>query len=157
MATMTASATDRIEKQVTLEAPRSRVWRALTDYEQFGTWFGVKLATPFKPGAAVSGKMTYMGEELTMTMWIDRIEPEKLFSFQWHPFGIDKTVDYSREPKTLVTFTLDDAPDGTLLTIRETGFDRIPESRRALAFEMNSKGWAGQAEKIRKFVMASQS
>ena len=88
MATMTASTTDRIEKQVNLEAPRSRVWRALTDYEQFGAWFGVKLQAAFKPGTPVSGTMTYKGEEVTMTIWIDRIEPEKLFSFHWHPFGI---------------------------------------------------------------------
>jgi uncharacterized protein YndB with AHSA1/START domain len=157
MATMTASTTDRIEKQVDLEAPRSRVWRALTDSQQFGAWFGVKLTAPFKPGAPAVGTMTYKGEEVTMTMWIDRIEPENFFSFHWHPFGIDKTVDYSAEPKTLVSFTLEDAAAGTRLTIRETGFDRIPESRRALAFEMNTKGWIGQAEKIRQYVMASQS
>jgi uncharacterized protein YndB with AHSA1/START domain len=153
----TGTTSDRIEKEVTLPAPRSRVWRALTDHEQFGAWFGVKLATPFRPGAEVSGRISFKGNEFPMTIWIDRIEPETLFSFRWHPYAVDQSVDYSSEPKTLVTFTLSDAPDGTRLTILETGFDRIPEARRAQAFSMNTNGWNAQAENLRKYLATSRS
>ena len=152
----TTTTTDRIEKQVTLDAPRARVWRALTDVSQFNEWFGVSLTTPFKPGAEVSGNMRIRNyEHMTMTIWIEKMEPERFFSFRWHPYAIDPEVDYSAEPTTLVTFTLADTPGGTLLTIVESGFDAIPASRRATAFGMNEKGWAGQAENIRKFLAGS--
>jgi uncharacterized protein YndB with AHSA1/START domain len=147
--------TDRIEKQVTLDAPRARVWRALTDVSQFNSWFGVSLTAPFAPGAEVSGRLNIRNTEHTLTIWIEKLEPERLFSFRWHPYAIDPGVDYSAEPTTLVTFTLDDAPGGTRLMIVESGFDAIPESRRAEAFTMNEKGWSGQAEKIRKFLAGS--
>ena len=150
---ITTSSTDRIEKQITLDAPRSRVWRALTEVEQFNAWFGVSLETPFAPGAEVSGRISIRGyEHVTMTIWIETMEPERYFSFRWHPYAIEPGVDYSAEPTTLVTFTLEDAGAGTRLTIVESGFDAIPESRRAKAFSMNSKGWDGQAENIRKFL-----
>src|SRR5687767_11453761 len=143
-ATETHSSTDRIEKQVTLEAPRSRVWRAITDVEQFNKWFGVSLATPFTPAAEVSGKISIPKyDHVTMTIWIETMEPERFFSFRWHPYAIEEGVDYSAEPTTLVSFTLEDAAGGTQLTIVESGFDAIPESRRAKAFSMNSSGWAG--------------
>lgn len=149
----TTPSTDRIEKQITLDAPRSRVWRALTDVQQFNAWFGVSLVTPFAPGSEVSGRINIRGyEHVTMTIWIETMEPERFFSFRWHPYAIEPGVDYSAEPTTLVTFTLDDEPDGTRLTIVESGFDAIPESRRAKAFSMNSSGWNGQAENIRKFL-----
>ena len=149
----TTPSTDRIEKQITLEAPRSRVWRALTDVKQFNAWFGVSLATPFAPGAEVSGRINIRGyEHVTMTIWIETMEPERFFSFRWHPYAIEPGVDNSAEPTTLVTFTLDDEPSATRLTIVESGFDAIPESRRAKAFSMNSSGWNGQAENIRKFL-----
>jgi uncharacterized protein YndB with AHSA1/START domain len=149
----TTQSTDRIEKQVTLDAPRSRVWRALTDVKQFNTWFGVTLETPFSPGAEVSGRISIRGyEHVTMTIWIETMEPDRFFSFRWHPYAIEPDVDYSDEPTTLVSFTLEDAGAGTQLTIVESGFDAIPESRRAKAFSMNSSGWAGQAENIRKFL-----
>jgi uncharacterized protein YndB with AHSA1/START domain len=154
-ATGTTASSDRIEKQVTLDAPRSRVWRALTDVAQFNTWFGVSLATPFTPGAEVSGKISIPNyDHVTMTIWIETMEPERFFSFRWHPYAIEVGVDYSAEPTTLVSFTLEDVAGGTRLTIVESGFDAIPESRRAKAFSMNSSGWAGQAENIRKFVAA---
>ena len=147
---------DRIEKQVTLDAPRSRVWRALTDVAQFNAWFGVKLSAPFVPGAEVSGQITIRDyEHVTMTIWIETMEPERFFSFRWHPYAIEPGVDYAAEPTTLVSFTLDDAGQGTRLTIVESGFDAIPESRRAKAFAMNSSGWSGQAENIRKFLSAA--
>ena len=152
----TAATPDRIEKQVTLDAPRSRVWRALTDVAQFNAWFGVKLSAPFAPGAEVSGQITIRDyEHVTMTIWIETMEPERFFSFRWHPYAIEPGVDYAAEPTTLVSFTLEDAGEGTRLTIVESGFDAIPESRRAKAFAMNSSGWAGQAENIRKFLAAT--
>lgn len=149
----TAPSTDRIEKQVTLDAPRSRVWRALTEVKQFNAWFGVSLATPFAPGAEVSGRINIRSfEHVTLTIWIETMEAERFFSFRWHPYAIETGIDYSAEPTTLVSFTLEDAGAGTRLTIVESGFDAIPESRRAKAFTMNSNGWNGQAENIRKFL-----
>jgi uncharacterized protein YndB with AHSA1/START domain len=154
--TVPTSSTDRIEKTVTLDAPRARVWRALTDVSQFNAWFGVKLASPFTPGAAVSGNITIRKyEHFSMTIWIETMEPERFFSFRWHPYAVEENVDYAAEPTTLVAFTLTDAADGkTRLEIVESGFDAIPESRRAKAFAMNSNGWAGQIENIRKFLAA---
>ena len=140
---------DRIERQVTLDAPRSRVWRALTDVAQFNAWFGVKLSAPFVPGAEVSGQITIRDyDHVTMTIWIETMEPERFFSFRWHPYAIEPGVDYAAEPTTLVSFTLEDSGQGTRLTIVESGFDAIPESRRAKAFAMNSSGWSGQAEDL---------
>jgi uncharacterized protein YndB with AHSA1/START domain len=151
--TGTSGSTDRIEKQVTLDAPRSRVWRALTDVAQFNAWFGASLTGRFVPGAEVSGKLTIRNyEHLTLTIWIETMEPERFFSFRWHPYAVEEGVDYAAEPTTLVSFTLEEAAGGTRLTIVESGFDAIPESRRAKAFTMNSNGWAGQAENLRKFL-----
>jgi uncharacterized protein YndB with AHSA1/START domain len=148
------SSTDRIEKSIVLDAPRSRVWRAVSDVAQFNQWFGVKLESPFTPGAKVSGKITYPGfEHMTMTIWIERIEPERFFSFRWHPHAVEPDRDYSTEPTTLVTFTLEDAgATQTRLTIVESGFDAIPESRRHTAFTSNSGGWTEQLEFIAAFL-----
>ena len=151
--TAAASSTDRIEKTITLDAPRSRVWRALTDYSQFNQWFGVSLTTPFAPGAAVSGNLTHPKyAHITLTIWIESMDAERFFSFRWHPYAIEEGIDYNAEPTTLVTFTLEDAGAGTTLTIVESGFDAIPESRRAKAFTSNAAGWEGQAKNIKKFV-----
>jgi uncharacterized protein YndB with AHSA1/START domain len=151
----TTTSTDRIEKLVNLDAPRSRVWRALTDVSQFNAWFGCALTGKFTPGAEVSGKLTFRNyEHITMTIWIETMEPERFFSFRWHPYAIEEGVDYSAEPTTLVSFTLQEVAGGTRLTIVESGFDAIPESRRAKAFSSNSSGWAGQAENLRKFLAA---
>lgn len=145
--------TDRIEKTVTLRAPRSRVWRAITTAEQFGAWFGVKLEGPIAEGATVRGKITYPGyEHLTMEMLVERMEPERYFAYRWHPYAIDAAVDYSSEPTTLVEFRLDEADGGTLLTIVESGFDRIPLARRAEAFRMNDGGWTEQTKNIERYV-----
>ena len=159
MPTTTAPAvpTDRIEKQVTLDAPRSRVWRALTDVAQFNSWFGLRLTAPFTPGAEISGRMASPRyEHVTVTIWIEQLDPERFFSFRWHPYAIDPDVDFSDEPTTLVTFTLEDMTGGTRLTIVESGFDAIPESRRAKAFAMNTGGWNGQAENLRKYLASEQ-
>ncbi|HEY3171762.1 MAG TPA: SRPBCC family protein [Thermoanaerobaculia bacterium] len=149
------SSTDRIEKSVFLRAPRSRVWRAIANAEEFGAWFGAKLEGAFAPGARVTGRITTPGyEHLIMDFTIERVDPERLFSCRWHPYAIEPGVDYSSEPTTLVEFRLEDAAGGTRLTVIESGFDRIPVSRRAEAFRMNDQGWAEQMKNIERYVGA---
>jgi len=150
---MMASSTDRIEKTIQLRAPVSRVWRALTDAQEFGTWFRVKLTGPFAVGATVRGHITYPGyEHLKMEVVVERMDPERLFSFRWHPAAVDPNADYSAEPTTLVEFRLQEAAGGTRLTVVESGFDRIPASRRDEAFRMNAGGWAEQLKNIERHV-----
>jgi uncharacterized protein YndB with AHSA1/START domain len=147
------SSTDRIEKTILLRAPRTRVWRALTDHREFGAWFRVALDGPFREGATVRGRITHPGyEHVTMEMQIVRIDPERLFSYRWHPYAVDLAVDYSAEPTTLVEFRLDEVAGGTQLTVVESGFDRIPSARRAEAFRMNEGGWAAQMLNIERHV-----
>jgi uncharacterized protein YndB with AHSA1/START domain len=149
----TMTSTDRIEKKVTLKAPRSRVWRAISSADQFGKWFGVKLDGEFSEGATVGGKiLDPRYAHIQMELLIERVQPESLFSYRWHPYAIDPTADYSAEPTTLVEFRLDDANEGTLLTIVESGFDRIPLARRAEAFRSNDGGWTGQIKNIARYV-----
>jgi uncharacterized protein YndB with AHSA1/START domain len=143
---------DKIEKRIHLRAPLKRVWRALTDSNEFGSWFGMKLEGPFVPGAPICGVIfpTSVNEEIAkaqkpygghpVALTIDRIEPEHLFSFRWHPFAIEPGVDYSSEPTTLIVFTLEEK-DGVLLTVTESGFDQIPLERRLKAFTANEGGW----------------
>jgi uncharacterized protein YndB with AHSA1/START domain len=152
----TGTTTDRIEKTITLRAPRSRVWRALTVAEQFGEWFRVKLEGPFVEGATVRGRITHPGyEHLTMEIVVERLDPERYFAYRWHPYAIDPAIDYSKEPTTLVEFRLEDAAGGTVLTLTESGFDRIPLSRRAEAFRMNDNGWSEQLKNIERHVSQS--
>ncbi len=147
------STTDRIEKTILLRAPKSRVWRALTDSGEFGTWFRVKLESGFAVGRTVKGKVTYPGyEHLTFSVEVERMDAERLFSFRWHPYAVDPKVDYSAEPATLVEFRLEEAAGGTMLTVVESGFDRVPAGRRDEAFRMNSQGWAIQMENIQRHV-----
>lgn len=151
--TATATSTDRIEKTLVLRAPKGRVWRAITTPAEFGTWFKVKLEGTFVAGRTSIGKITHPGyEHMTMEMQVERIEPEDFFSYRWHPYAVDPKVDYSNEPTTLVEFHLAEVEGGTKLTIVESGFDKIPAARRAEAFRMNDKGWAGQIENIRRYV-----
>jgi uncharacterized protein YndB with AHSA1/START domain len=151
--TESTTSTDRIEKQVLLRAPRSRVWRALTDSQAFGEWFGVKLADPFTPGARVRGAITHPGyEHLTFEITIEQMEPERLFSWRWHPHAIDPGTDYSAEPTTLVVFELAEVADGTLLKVVESGFDGIPLERRLEAYRGNEGGWEWQMQSIEKYV-----
>jgi uncharacterized protein YndB with AHSA1/START domain len=150
---MPTTSTDRIEKKALLRAPRARVWRALTDAREFGQWFGVDLAGTFAPGARLQGKITHKGyEHLTMDLTVERMEPERLVSWRWHPYAIDPGVDYSGEPTTLVVFELEEVESGTQLTVVESGFDRIPAARRAEAYRMNDEGWAAQMESIARHV-----
>jgi uncharacterized protein YndB with AHSA1/START domain len=152
----TTTTTDRIEKRVVLRAPRARVWRAIADAAEFGTWFGVRLHAPFAEGATLTGQITIPGyEHVRMEMTIERIEPEQYFAYRWHPYAVDPQVDYSAEPKTLVEFRLEDAGDATALTIVESGFDRIPLARRAEALRMNEGGWTAQVQNIERHVSRS--
>ncbi|MBV8732381.1 MAG: SRPBCC family protein [Acidobacteriia bacterium] len=145
--------TDRIEKRIELKAPVSRVWRALTDYRQFGEWFLVKLDGPFVAGQVARGQVTYPGyEHLKWEAVVQKIEPERLFSFTWHPYAVDPGVDYSNEPPTLVEFQLEPIPVGTLLLLTESGFDKIPADRRPEAFLRNDGGWTQQMKNIEKYV-----
>jgi uncharacterized protein YndB with AHSA1/START domain len=158
---------DRIEKRILLRAPRERVWRAISDPAQFGTWFGVEFDGPFVAGARVTGRIrpTTVDAEIAkhqepytgtaVAFHVDRVEPPRLFAFRWHPYAIDAAVDYSKEPTTLVVFQLEEVSGGTSLTITESGFDRIPIERRAKAFEANDGGWTAQLTLIEKYLAAA--
>jgi uncharacterized protein YndB with AHSA1/START domain len=144
---------DRIEKQIELKAPVARVWRALTDYREFGEWFRVKIEGPFVPGEVSRGHITHPGyEHLKWEAVVKAMEPERLFSFTWHPYAIDPKIDYSAEPQTLVEFRLEPTAQGTRLTVTESGFDKIPVGRRPEAFRMNEGGWAQQMKNIERHV-----
>ncbi|BBY21713.1 SRPBCC family protein [Mycobacterium stomatepiae] len=156
--------TDRIEKQVVLRAPLDRVWRAISDAEQFGRWFGVRFDGPFVEGAAVGAAIatTVVDNEVAKrqeahagmrsTWQIVAIEPKRRFAYRWHPFAVDRDADYESEPTTLVEFTLSETADGVLLTIVESGFDAIPAARRSASFEANSEGWAIQTDMVRRYL-----
>lgn len=160
---------DRIEKEVLLRAPLDRVWRAISDADEFGQWFGVRFDGPFVAGASVTGVITptTVDEEvarmqephagLSDTWQIVAVEPRRRLAFRWHPYGVESGVDYSAEPTTLVEFTLTETPDGVLLRIVESGFDAIPAARRASAFDANSQGWAAQTELVRKYLALAET
>jgi uncharacterized protein YndB with AHSA1/START domain len=146
---------DRIEKKILLRAPKARVWRALSDSKEFGSWFGVNLEGPFVPGATVSGKITTKGfEHLTMFVFVEKVDRERLLSFRWHPYAVDPASDYSKEPTTLVEFQLEEGQEGTMLTIVESGFDKVPLARRLEAFKENEGGWTEQIKNIERHVAA---
>ena len=144
---------DRIEKEIEIKAPVSRVWRALTDYKQFGNWFGVNLEGPFVPGETTRGNITIPNyEHVVFQAEVKTIEPERYFSFTWHPYAVDPDQDYAQETPTLVEFTLTETAAGTHVRVVESGFDKIPAHRRDEAFRMNEGGWAGQIKNIRDYV-----
>ncbi len=157
--------TDRIEKKVLLRAPRKRVWRALSDSTEFGSWFGMKFDGPFQPGATMRAvivgttvnaevaKHQKEYEGLAFDILIEQMEPERLFSFRWHPGAAERGVDYSAEPMTLVVFALEEVADGVLLTVTESGFDRIPLARRAKAFTNNEQGWGVVVKLIEEYLV----
>jgi uncharacterized protein YndB with AHSA1/START domain len=158
------TSTDRIDKHSLLHAPVERVWRAISDASAFGRWFGVAFDGRFVEGTRLTGRMvpTSVDPEVAklqephagkaLEIWVQRIEPMRRFSFRWHPFAIDPGTDYSKEPTTLVLFEVRSVPDGTELTISESGFDQIPLARRAQAFAANDAGWAHQARLISKYL-----
>lgn len=157
----------RIQKQILLHAPRSRVWRAIADSKRFGTWFGVSFEGPFAAGKTVKGvitptkvdeavaKVQREHEGTAFEVTIERLEPERLFSFRWHPFAVDPNVDYSSEPTTLIEFALEERDGGVLVTVTESGFDKIPLERRAKAFEANEGGWAVVVTLLEKYLAQS--
>jgi uncharacterized protein YndB with AHSA1/START domain len=159
---------DRIEKEVVLRAPLDRVWKAISDAEEFGQWFGVRFDGPFVAGASVTGVMTptTVDEDVARAQephagksdaWqIVAVEPRRRLAFRWHPYAVESGIDYSQEPTTLVEFTLAETSDGVLLRIVESGFDAIPAERRVSAFEANSQGWAKQTELVRKYLALSE-
>ena len=150
------TSSDRIEKAVVLRAPRARVWKALTDSKEFGTWFGVRMNGAFTAGSKVKGQITIKGyEHVTMEIDIVTIEPQTYFAYRWHPYAIDPKVDYSGETPTLVEFRLSDADGGTRLEVVESGFDKLPAARRSEAFRMNDGGWTGQLQNIERHVTTS--
>lgn len=158
------STTDYIEKRVLLKAPRERVWRAISEAKQFGTWFGVEFEGEFTAGTVLMGRLSgtkvdadvaklqqpHLG--LSFEFHIERIEPMALFSFRWHPHAVDPSIDFTAEPMTLVEFRLEDQAHGTLLIVKESGFDRIPLERRASAFASNEGGWTHQCKLIEKYL-----
>ena len=151
---MSESITDRIEEKVFLSTHRARVWRALSDSGEFGLWFGVAGLGAFRPGATVCGNVTDKGyEHVKWEATVDRMVPERLFSFRWHPYAVDPGLDYSAEPTTLVVFELADAAGGTMLSVVESGFDGIPATRRAKAYEMHKQGWAAQMKSISEYLV----
>jgi uncharacterized protein YndB with AHSA1/START domain len=145
--------TDRIETTIDLKAPVSRVWRALTDHHEFGTWFRVRLDGPFVPGQVSRGRIAYPGyEHLKWEAVVQKMEFERLFSFTWHPYAVDASHDYSGEAPTLVEFTLQPIPGGTRLRVVESGFDKLPSGRRDEAFRSNEGGWSEQMKNIQQHV-----
>src|SRR4051794_24969618 len=151
------SSTDRIERNILLKAPRSRVWRALSNAEEFGDWFGVSLkGKTFAAGQRVEGQITHPGyEHVVWDVLIESVEPERMLSWRWHPAAIEPSVDYSKEPTTLVVFELKEVEGGTLLSVVESGFDSLPPERRLDAFRMNSGGWDEQMRRIERHVVSS--
>ena len=155
---------DFIKKKVLLQAPRDRVWRAISDATQFGSWFGMRLEAPFVAGTAVRGVISPTSvdevvaaaqkpyEGMSCEMVIEAIEPERLFAFRWHPYGVEPDVDYSAEPMTLVEFELEETAEGVLLTVTESGFSKIPLERRAKAFSANEGGWTMVITLIEKYL-----
>jgi uncharacterized protein YndB with AHSA1/START domain len=159
--------TDRIEKKILLRAPLKRVWRALSDSSEFGAWFGVKFDGPFTPGVTMRGvivtttvnaevaKAQKPYEGMPFEITIEQMQPERLFSFRWHPNAVKSGVDYSAEPATLVEFALEEVSNGVMLTVTESGFDQIPLARRAKAFEANEQGWGMTVKVIEEYLVQS--
>jgi len=148
---------NKVEKQIEIAATLNKVWSALTDAEKFGAWFRVKLEGPFVEGEVSRGYITWPGyEHLRWTATVKEMVPEKLFSFTWHPYAIDPAVDYSTETPTLVEFRLEATANGTRVTVTESGFDKVPEARRAEAFRMNDNGWTQQMKNIEEYVLGEK-
>jgi len=145
--------TDRIEKRIELNAPVARVWRALTDYKEFGEWFRVDLEGPFVPGETARGKITCPGyEHMVMEVVVQKMQPERLFSYTWKPTAVESGVDYTNEPTTLVEFKLEPMGSGTLLLLTESGFDAIPAAQREEVYRRNDGGWTEQVKNIEAHV-----
>jgi uncharacterized protein YndB with AHSA1/START domain len=148
-----SSTENSIQKRIEIAAPPARVWRALTDFRQFSQWFQVALDGPFVAGQPVGGRLTFPGyEHVRMDIEVKTIQPENYFSYTWHPYSVDPTIDYAKETPTLVEFRLAPSETGTSLTVTESGFDKIPADRRVQAFRMNTGGWEQQLRAIESYV-----
>ena len=149
---MPAVSTDRIEKQIVINAPRTKVWKALTEIDQFKKWFGADLDKGFAPGTRTKGHVTEKGwEHIQVDITVERMEPEHTFTLRWLPFAVDPKRDYSKESRTLVEFTLAEVGGGTQVTVVESGFEQLFADRRAEAFKMHEGGWEGQLKNIKKY------
>ena len=148
-----ADTPDKIERVIDLKAPVSRVWQALTDHNEFGEWFRVKLDQPFVPGGESTGRITYPGYEhmLWFAMVVD-MQPETLFSFTWSPNDEEGEGGHPKEPRILVEFRLEPIAQGTRLTLCESGFSQLPEESRDETYIRNSGGWDEQAKNIARYV-----
>lgn len=144
---------DRIEKSIELNAPLPRVWRALTDYREFGDWFRVKLEGPFVLGEVSRGVITHPGyEHLKWAAKVQAMDTEQLFSFTWRPCSDDPEIDDAHQPETLVEFRLQSTTNGTHLVVSESGFSALPDDRRTEVFRRNEGGWAEQVLNIQAHV-----
>lgn len=156
---------DRIEKSIYLRASMERVWRAISDAREFGTWFGVEFRGSFCAGEVLQGHITPTKVDAEVAKlqephagtpfeWrVEAIDPPQRIAFRWHPFAVEKDRDYSHEPTTLIEFVLAPADGGTLLTITESGFSKIPLERRAAAFTSNEGGWQHQTQLLQKYLL----
>ncbi|MGO9261554.1 MAG: SRPBCC family protein [Bryobacteraceae bacterium] len=150
---MTPSQLSKIEKRIVIRAPRQRVWRALTNFEEFARWFRVEASSSaFESGARVDMVSTHpCGPGAKFFVVVEAMEPERLFSWRWYPGVQPPGADYEAEPSTLVEFRLEDTEGGTLVTVVESGFDRLSLDRRAKAFEENEKGWEIQLAALAEY------
>ena len=148
---------DIVKQEIDIAAPIERVYRALTDHEEFGSWFGVKCTAPFECGKFAQGTVSFRGEEFPLSFRVIAMDSPDFFSFTWHPYAVDKSIDYSDEIPTLVEFRLKETGGGTHLTVTESGFDAIPPARRAEAFRMNNHGWEIQTHNIKEHIEGVES
>lgn len=150
---MTVTELSRIDRTVEIKAPPERVWRALTNPAELSAWFQVTIEGDIAPGRQVW--MTSVHPQHTgvrFRVWFVEMTPPTRFVWQWHPGAVDPNVDYSREPRTTVTFTLEPSETGTRLSVAETGFDEISRARRAKVYGDNSQGWTEVLLWIQKYV-----
>ncbi len=139
---------DRIQKQVELEAPIERVWQAISDPQEFGAWFRVRLDGPFELGAVQTGRITYPGyEHIGWKARVVALEPPHRLAFEW-PHMDDQQEVQEDWPWTLVEFRLEPHQGGTRVTITESGFDRLPAEVRDNNYRQNERGWEEQTRNI---------
>jgi len=150
---MTASASSTVERSTLVRAPRSRVWQALTSIQEFSKWFCVKDADgEFTPGARLRMVSTHecgKGEEFFVD--VVKMEAPETFSWRWTPGSKQPGEDTSSEPMTLVEFRLKEVEGGTLVTVTESGFDKLSLTRRIRVFEQNDKGWEIQLASLTRY------
>jgi uncharacterized protein YndB with AHSA1/START domain len=143
-----------IERTIDLKASVDRVWTALTDYEEFGAWFRLELDGPFQVGRVTTGVVNCPGHE-GLPFWarVTVMEAPRRFSFVW---PMDESVDPDdpdiEHKVTLVDFTLEPLAEGARLTVRESGFERLPADKRLQVFRDNNGGWDFQMKNIRSHV-----